>query len=124
MTTQRKLQPATKRLAVDGCDHRFCRAFDAVDQPRKLRFLRRLAELLDIRAGKEGAPRADDHESVQLGAGVNALHRPHQPRSHGVRECIHRGMVDLRDRDSAKGAKAHGIWHRALRLQRAVGAAA
>ena len=106
---------ATERFAVDCGDHGFRRLLDAVDQLRELRILRGLAEFLDVRAGEERTAGADDHQRVQVSAGIDPFNRLPQTCSYAVRERVHRRMVDFGDRDATMDADGDGAWHACLR---------
>ena len=63
VSTQRHLEPATERRAMDGGDHRDRAVLHDLLQVGEADGGRRVpAELADVGAGDEGAPGADQHD--------------------------------------------------------------
>ena len=75
--------------------------FDPVEHLRKPGHDRRLAELRDIGARKEGLSFAGDHDSIDRIVRLGLLDRSDQPLPNRRAECVHRRIVGQDDQHVA-----------------------
>ena len=116
MRAKRDLQPAAQGRAVDRGDDRLGAGLDAVHHVGQRGLHRRLAELGDVGAADEQAPRAVDHRDLS-GIGLEPLDRFHQPGPHVAAQRVHRRMIHRDDRDPAPAFEMHCSCHVVLPLR-------
>ncbi len=97
MARHGEFEPAAQRRAVHGGDHRLRDALERHDHIRQRRRLARLAELGDVGACAERAPRAGDHDALDRPIRLRRSQRQGEPLAHGMAECIHRWGIDRDD---------------------------
>ena len=116
MAAERELQPAAERGAVDRRDDRLRHRVEPVDDVVQERRLARLAELLDVGAGDEGAPGADDDRGADRWVALDRLERFEQADTDRMGERVDRRIVDADDCDIAAADKLDGrlVAHEAL----------
>jgi hypothetical protein len=101
MASERDLQPAAERGAVDRRDHRLAARLDPVDDLGEHRQLHWLAELGDVGAGEKGLPFAGDDDRIDAVVGLGLLDRGHQPLADAGAERVHRRIVRQDDQHVA-----------------------
>jgi hypothetical protein len=111
MAAQRDFEPAAERGAVDRGDDRLCRALDAGDDEVEIGRLERLTEFLDIRAGDEGAPGADDDERTRRAVAEALCQRIEKALAHRPAQRVHRRIVDGDHADRAALLVADHLRH-------------
>ena len=99
MAGQRNLAAAAQRRPVDGRDDRLVARFHRIQRFRQIGADRRLAELGDIGAGKEGLTVAADHDCLDTVVCQRFCDRVLQPGTHCLAECVDRGIVGNDDKD-------------------------
>jgi hypothetical protein len=113
MAGERYLEPAAQRGAVDRRHHRLRagvqRADDFLRCYRGWATGRGVVELADIGAGAEGAPVAGDHRGAQDGVLHHARQRGDQPLAHGLRQRVHRWVIQ-QDRPDIAHALRRFVW--------------
>ncbi len=105
MAGERQLEAAPQCRPVQCGDHRLRHSLDRSDDLAEPRRLRRLAELGDVGAGKEGASGAGDHHGLDRRIVAGLAQRFGEPGAHLVLERVDRRVVDRDDRDLAFAAE-------------------
>ena len=101
MASQRQLEPAPESGSVQCRDHRLWHCLDRGNDLAETRRLRRLAELGDVGAGKEGASGAGDQHRLDRRVIAGLAQRLDKPGTDLVLERVDRGVVGGNDRDLA-----------------------
>ena len=110
MRSQRDLQTAAQRGAMQGRDNQKRRGFDSGADIGQERTLRRLAEFADISACKIGAALSVNQH--RLGAfRLGALDAVHQPLAHIQAQRVHRRILRLEDRNIPDAFISNGLCH-------------
>jgi hypothetical protein len=115
---ERDFQAAAERGAVNRGDDRLGTRLDAVAHVRQRRRHRRFAELADIRARDEVAPRADDQHGFDGVVGVGGFDRGEQAPPHVGGQRVDRRVIDGHQQHLAaqftcdnvgRGVGGHGV---------------
>jgi hypothetical protein len=106
---ERHLEAAAERGAVDRRHHRLGRALDQVEHLVQARLLRRLAELGDVGAGNERAPRARNHDRGDIAVRGGLLEAVAQALAHVLAERVDRRIVHGEHRDAAAAIEVDGL---------------
>ena len=101
MAAQRQLEPAAERRAVHRRDGRLLHLVEHRDHVDQARRLRRLAELRDVGAGDERAPRAGEDDGFDARVVTRRDDVFHDALAHAMAQRIHGRIVDGDDGDVA-----------------------
>jgi len=104
----------TQRRAVQGGHDDLGAVLHGGDDVVQIGARGRLAELADVGAGDEGAPAADQHDSVDVGILAEGLDPFLDAVAHGGGQCVHRRVVDGEDADPPLGGAKHCVGHGVL----------
>ena len=84
MAAQSDFKATTECRAMQGSDHRLCRAFNLVNHFGQVRLLHWLAKFFDIGTRREGPAGAYDHNRCHLGVCFSLSHGVQQAFAHGL----------------------------------------
>ena len=84
MAAQSDFKAATECRAMQGSDHRLCRAFNLVNHFGQVRLSHWLAKFFDIGTRREGPAGAYDHNRCHLGVCFSLSHGVQQAFAHGL----------------------------------------
>ena len=108
MAGQRQLQPAAERRAVQRRDHRLVEGLDLVLQILQGGRRDRLAELLDVGAGDEGAAGADQDDGLDRRVRRGGLEPRRDAFAQDVRQRVDRRVVERQHCDLSLDVQRRG----------------
>ena len=119
MTAHGQFQSTAHGYAVQRRDHRFGRGLHCGDQFARVGRDGGLGgvEFADLGAGAKRPPATDQHDGLYRRIGDGALQRVKHTTAQGMRQCVHRRIVEADHRNTVGNA---GLYHRRRSRGRAV----
>ena len=109
VATERKLEAAAQRNAMQCCDDRLSAGFDRCDHRRQRRVREWLAEFPNVGAADEGLSGADDHDGRDASVLARRLNGIDKAAPHVRRGCIDWRVVDDDDGHVAVALQVHSV---------------